>query len=327
MLKSFISEVVINSVSMPVIYTDETRQNVITFGNIAFADMKNPSYAKQAINEMIEQNNVIEVELANGKKNYIFYKDSPTLVRLKYYPYVLIFIIFWFLILAYWAFNSFRKLEQNQVWIGLTKETAHQIGTPLSALMAWIDILKTKNIDENIIRNIEKDIQRLEVITERFSKIGSVPALKTVNIVDVINQSILYIRTRISDKVKIEFKPKTNEILVPLNIALFDWVIENLFKNAVDAMEGQGTITIDITEDKNTINIDFSDTGKGIPKSNYKTIFNPGYTTKKRGWGLGLSLSKRIIENFHYGKIIIKNSEIDKGTTFRIMLNKQSKSN
>jgi signal transduction histidine kinase len=232
-------------------------------------------------------------------------------------------VIVIFILVAYFAFNASRQAEQNQVWVGMSKETAHQLGTPISSLMAWIELLKLQGVDEELVKEFEKDTQRLEKITERFSKIGSKPELLQQNLVEVLISTISYLKTRSSDKVRFETSFNENDFVVaPLNTALFSWVIENLCKNAIDAMDNNGTITINLKEKESAINIDISDTGKGIHKSQHKTVFNPGYSTKKRGWGLGLSLAKRIIENYHSGKIFIKSSEIGKGTTFRIMLNK-----
>ena len=323
LIKSFISEVVINSASVPVIYTDSTQNNIIAYGNIDSTKINDKEYIKKTIAEMASQNAPIEVELGEGKKNYIFYQESFLLTQLKYYPYIQFGIIGLFLIVAYTLFSTARKSEQNQVWLGMAKEAAHQLGTPLSSLIAWTELLKSKGIDVEITSEIEKDITRLETITERFSKIGSVPALKKTNIIEVLQNSIDYLKPRVSDKVKFILKSNgTNGIYVPLNVPLFEWVIENIFKNAIDAMDGDGSIEVSVTDQTQFIYIDITDTGKDIPKLKLKTVFEPGFTTKKRGWGLGLSLSKRIIENYHSGKIFVKRSEIDRGTTFRIVLKK-----
>jgi signal transduction histidine kinase len=226
-------------------------------------------------------------------------------------------------LVAYLLFSTARRVEQNQVWVGMAKETAHQLGTPLSSLIAWVEYLKSKGLDPETSSEIEKDVKRLETITERFSKIGSVPKLDTVDLVKVLEDSLNYMKLRTSKNVA--FSIDTNnekEVFAQLNIPLFEWVIENLIRNAVDAMNGNGNITITLSDQTQFVYIDIADTGKGIPKSKYKTVFEPGFTTKQRGWGLGLSLTKRIIENYHSGKIFVKSSEIDKGTTFRIVLNK-----
>jgi signal transduction histidine kinase len=232
-------------------------------------------------------------------------------------------IISIFILVAYFAFSFARKAEQDQVWVGMAKETAHQLGTPLSSLIAWIEYLKMKDVDPNTLADMKKDVSRLETITERFSKIGSVPELNPENIVSVLDESIDYTRSRSSKKV--EFTYNTGELTdlqIPMNIPLFAWVIENLFRNAIDAMEGTGAITVDLIEESDSVIIDVTDTGKGIARTKFDTVFQPGYTSKKRGWGLGLSLTKRIVEQYHSGKIVVKSSEIGKGTTFRITLNK-----
>lgn len=322
-IKSFISEIVINSASVPVIFTDFDKSTVIATGNIDPKISQNSYKLKVEISEMEQQNPPIEVDIGGGEKNYIFYKDSFILTQLRYYPYVQFGIIGLFIFIAYWLFSIARKTEQNQVWVGMAKETAHQLGTPLSSLIAWMELLKNKVNDEQITKEINKDISRLETITERFSKIGSAPKLENENVVDVIEKSVDYIKSRSPERVAFHIFPKNNnEIIAKLNVSLFEWVIENLCKNAIDAMNGDGKITIEISDQMQYVYIDVTDTGKGIPKSKYKTVFEPGYTTKQRGWGLGLSLSKRIIENYHSGKIFVKRSEADKGTTFRIVLNK-----
>ncbi len=323
LIKSFISEVAVNSASVPVIYTDSTKLNVIQSGNVDSLKIKNPVYLKTTLEAMASQNQPIEVEFGDGGKSYIFYQESILLTQLKYYPYVMFTIIGLFLLVAYLLFSTARRVEQNQVWVGMAKETAHQLGTPLSSLIAWLEFLKSKGLDPETAVEIEKDVKRLETITERFSKIGSVPKLDTVDLVKVLNDSMNYMKLRTSKNVL--FSIDTNnqkEVFAQLNIPLFEWVIENLIRNAVDAMNGNGAIAITLSDQTQFVYIDISDNGKGIPKSKYKTVFEPGFTTKQRGWGLGLSLTKRIIENYHLGKIFVKNSEIDKGTTFRIVLNK-----
>lgn len=321
LIESFISEIVINSAAVPVIYTDSTQRNVIEYGNLDAEKTKNPDYLLKTIAEMRLQNKPIAVNMDKNNVNYIFYKDSDLLTQLKYYPYFQFFIIGLFLLIAYYLFSTSRKVEQNQVWVGMAKETAHQLGTPLSSLMAWVEYLKLKNVDENTILELSKDIERLEVITERFSKIGSTPKLENENIVEVVQQTINYLKVRISKNVSMELKLDANNLLAKLNPSLFSWVLENIIKNAVDAMKGEGQITISITDQSQYVYIDIADTGTGIPRAKHKTIFEPGYTTKQRGWGLGLSLVKRIVENYHAGKIFVKQSDA-MGTTFRIVLNK-----
>lgn len=321
LIESFISEIVINSAAVPVIYTDSTQQKVIEYGNLNPEKVKNPDYLLKTIEEMRLQNKPIAVNMDKNTVNYIFYKDSDLLTQLKYYPYFQFFIIGLFLLIAYYLFSTSRKVEQNQVWVGMAKETAHQLGTPLSSLMAWVEYLKLKNVDENTIFELSKDIERLEIITERFSKIGSTPKLENENLVEVIQKTINYLKVRISKNVSMELKSDSTNLLAKLNPSLFSWVLENIIKNAVDAMKGEGQITISITDQSQYVYIDIADTGTGIPRAKHKTIFEPGYTTKQRGWGLGLSLVKRIVENYHAGKIFVKQSDA-MGTTFRIVLNK-----
>ncbi len=323
LIRSFIQEVAVNSASVPVIYTDSTRKNVIAFGNLDSVKMAKPDHVRSTLEKMGSENAPIEVDLGGGEKNYIFYQESFLLTQLRYYPYVQFFIIGLFLLIAYMLFSTARKAEQNQVWVGMAKETAHQLGTPLSSLLAWLEFLRMKGVDDKTISDMRQDVKRLETITERFSKIGSMPVLERHNLPDVLNRSVDYIRTRTSRNVSITVNTLTNfPVQAPLNVPLFEWVIENICKNAVDAMDGSGRITIDISDQTQFAYIDITDTGKGIPKSKYQTIFEPGYTTKDRGWGLGLSLARRIIENYHSGKIFVKSSEPGKGTTFRIVLNK-----
>jgi two-component system, sporulation sensor kinase D len=329
LVNSFFSEVVLNSASVPVIITDSARMPIreengkIVSGNIPEQKMNDPAFVRATIKSMASQNTPIKVNLAGTGVRYIYYEDSFLLTKLKFYPFLQLGVIGLFLFIAYFLFSQARRSEQNQVWVGMAKETAHQLGTPLSSMMAWVELLKLKGVDQETLTEIEKDVNRLETITDRFSKIGSLARLEPTDIVKLIHESISYIRSRTSQKVSFVITPDMNtEITVPLNIHLFEWVIENLCKNAVDAMEGNGEVHIDISQDDINVIIDVTDTGKGIPKSKQKTIFNPGYTSKKRGWGLGLTLSKRIVENYHSGKIFVRSSVINKGTTFRVILKK-----
>lgn len=321
-VKTFISEVAVNSASVPVIYTDSTRRNVVAFGNLDSAKVRDPEYVQRTLEEMASENPPIEVEFGKGNIHYIFYKDSFLLTQLKYYPLVQFIVIGLFLIIAYTLFSTSRKAEQNQVWVGMAKETAHQLGTPLSSLIAWLEYLEMKGADPETIKEIRQDVRRLETITERFSKIGSMPVLERKNLVEVLNGAVQYIRTRTSKNVVFTLNSPTEEVYASLNVPLFDWVIENLCRNAVDAMAGKGAINIELQDQTQFVYIDITDTGNGIAKSKFKTVFEPGYTTKKRGWGLGLSLTKRIIENYHSGRIFVKRSEPGVGTTFRIVLKK-----
>jgi signal transduction histidine kinase len=242
---------------------------------------------------------------------------------MQFFPLMQILIIALFLLIAYLLFSYARRSEQNQVWAGMAKETAHQIGTPLSSLMAWIELLKMSHSDFEGAAEMEKDIHRLEIITERFSKIGSTPVLEAVNLVKILEETIAYLTVRTSKKITYSLHVQASaNIIVPLNESLFQWVIENLCKNAIDAIEGQGKIEIFVKEEARNILIDVADTGKGIPKSAFQSVFQPGYTSKKRGWGLGLSLAKRIIHDYHKGKIFVRSSVVNEGTTFRIVLRK-----
>lgn len=320
LIKSFITEVAINSAAVPVVYTDSSRLNVIAVGNLDSSKISTPEKLQQTILLMEQQNTPIEVDLGEGSRNFIFYEQSPLLTQLKYYPYVQFAVIGLFLLIAYVLFSTARKAEQDQVWVGMSKETAHQLGTPLSSLMAWTEYLKANGTDETIINEMNRDVMRLHTITERFSKIGSQPTLHDEDVVMVVKNAIDYLKTRTSRNVNYIVEVPEHEIHVQLSVPLFEWVIENICKNAVDAMDGKGEIHVAIHDIPEGVAIDLKDTGKGIHKSKHKSIFKPGYTTKKRGWGLGLSLCKRIVENYHDGKIYILHSEENKGTTFRIIL-------
>lgn len=318
---NFLSIVIGNNTTIPVILTDENF-NALSWRNLDSLRTTDTTYLANEISTMLKQHPPIEIEIAPQLKQYILYKDSEVLVRLRYYPYLQLAVIALFLFVSYLAFSSSRKAEQNQVWVGMAKETAHQLGTPLSSMMAWLELLKMKGTGAEYTAEIEKDVQRLQTITDRFSKIGSAPSLKKENVLTVMQHSVDYIRSRSSDKVKFSIAGPSHELFAPLNVPLFEWVIENILKNALDAMEGSGSIQVNITDQQQFAYIDITDTGKGIPKSSYKTIFKPGYTTKSRGWGLGLSLSKRIVEEYHDGQVFVKSSELGKGTTFRIVLKK-----
>ncbi|MFL5752926.1 MAG: sensor histidine kinase [Bacteroidia bacterium] len=322
LIKSFISEVALNTNSVPVIYTDSTRRNVILSGNIDSVTQSSPALMEDRILEMSTQNPPILIDLGSAGKNYIFYEESFLLTQLKYYPYFQFGVIGLFLLIAYTLFSTARKSEQNQVWVGMSKETAHQLGTPLSSLMAWMELLKAQGVDDGTLKEINRDLDRLNTITERFSKIGSKPNLQNEDVAQVLEHSVNYIKLRTSKNVQFSVINNHRSVQAKLSVPLFEWVVENICKNAIDAMDGKGSITVEVTDATQFVYIDISDTGKGIPKGKNKTVFEPGFTTKKRGWGLGLSLCKRIIENYHNGKIFVKRSEPGVGTTFRIVLNK-----
>lgn len=318
LINSFISETVINSASVPVIVTDSTQTVVIKKGNIDTTQISSPELMQMKLQQMKSANPPIEVDLPGQGKQFILYEDSEVLKQLQMFPVFQLILIGVFLLASYLIFSTFRKAEQNQVWVGMAKETAHQLGTPLSSLMAWSALLETQGVDASSIHELNKDIDRLNTITDRFSKIGSVPELKEENMFEALREMLDYLGSRVSKKVEISVKSDDNTITAHLNKALFGWVIENLVKNAVDAMQGEGKLFVHVLRDNNRVCIDITDTGKGIPKRQWKTVFQPGFTTKKRGWGLGLSLVKRIIEQYHGGRIYVKWSEVGKGTSFRI---------
>jgi signal transduction histidine kinase len=316
----FLSTIIENNNTVPVILTDES-DSIISARNFDAHKSGDYRYIKEQLEKIKERNKPIVNNLEKGHYNLIYYKDSIILTMLIYYPYIQLGIIIFFILVSYLAFRSSRKAEQNQVWVGMSKETAHQLGTPTSSLAGWIEILEQKHPGISITKELALDVQRLEKITERFSRIGSKPVIKSDNIIGIISRTVDYLKLRTSSKVKIitDYNPD-EKVVVPVNAALFEWVIENVFKNAVDSMEGTGEITVRITETERHALIDISDTGKGIPKSAFKKIFNPGFTTKQRGWGLGLSLAKRIIEEYHNGKIFVRHSEVGKGSCIRIVM-------
>ncbi|OYT16348.1 MAG: two-component sensor histidine kinase [Bacteroidetes bacterium 4572_77] len=323
--KSFLEEIVLNSASVPVIVTDSNKKLIIDFGNIPEKEIRDSIFAQDLMQEMQEDNMPIEISLPQSGRQYILYRNSPLQDQLRYFPLIVFLAIGIFLGLAYLIFSLSRRAEQNQVWAGLAKETAHQLGTPISSMIAWVDILRMQGSDSDSIDELEKDINRLETITNRFSKIGSIPKLNLTDVGMIVQEIVEYLRARTSKKVhyKVNVDPENgHSIVVPLNEDLFVWVIENLCKNAVDAMQGVGDISIEITEDSKKVYIEIEDTGKGIARDKFRSIFKPGYTTKKRGWGLGLSLADRIITHYHKGRIFVKSSAIDKGTVFAIELKK-----
>lgn len=323
--RSFIDEVLSNSSSVPVIITDSSKTTVLYSGNIDTKNDTNDEFMLLLLEEMKQQNDPIEIVLAGNQKQYIFYSDSALQVQLTYYPFVVFLAIGLFVLFAYLTFSTVQTSEQNKLWAGLAKETAHQIGTPLSSMLAWVELLRPNESIREPLTEIEKDLSRLETISERFSKIGSTPKLEPVLIYSVVEEVMEYLKTRTSKKVNYSLSEKlklSKETQILINAQLFAWVIENVCKNAVDAMSGEGSIHMSLSEDDKLVYIDISDTGKGLSKSNFKNVFRPGFTSKKRGWGLGLSLAQRIIENYHKGKIIVKSSTLNEGTTFRISLKK-----
>jgi Signal transduction histidine kinase len=306
------------------IYNDEI-DPIIQHLNVDIKGKDTLEFLKGKIEEFSKKKKPIILENTGQQSYYnqkIFYDDSFLLKKLMIFPYIQLTVVFVFILISFLALLNTKKAEQNKVWVGLSKETAHQLGTPISSLIAWVEYLKTKDVDAAYLKEMEKDVERLETIADRFSKIGSKPDLLPLNINDAIRSSCDYLSTRISWKVKLNIEQSEEPVPILMNESLFSWVIENLTKNAVDAMEGKGSITYIIAFNRRKVFIDVTDTGKGLSKSKFNTIFNPGYTTKTRGWGLGLSLAKRIIESYPGGKIYVRSSEIGKGTTFRIELKK-----
>ena len=312
-------KVIESNSNIPMILVNE--EGIIEyFQNLDSIKSLNPKYLAKQLAKMKAENEPIKVSY-NGKNiQFIYYRNSDLLNKLTYYPIALIFILLLFLSVIYMFYNSNKVAETNKLWTGMARETAHQIGTPLSSLLGWIAILKMEKIEDKYVEEIEKDVSRLNTIANRFSKIGSKPELKKENIVAQTKQAFDYLESRSSKQISFKFKSINNEINININKELFGWVIENLIKNSMDAMLGKGHLLLTIENTSKKVKITISDTGKGIPKKLYKQIFKPGFTTKKRGWGLGLSLSKRIVEDYHKGSIFVQKSEIDKGTSFQILL-------
>ncbi|GAB4379746.1 MAG: hypothetical protein Kow0075_10560 [Salibacteraceae bacterium] len=317
--QSFISDIILNAASSPIILLDSATHEIIEAGNVDSAVLSDPALLRARLQEMRSQHDPIRVEI-NNRPALVFYEDSYLLTQLKYYPLVQFGIIALFVFIAYLLFSTARKAEQNRVWVGMSKETAHQLGTPLSSMIGWIEVLKDDERTREIGVELEKDVNRLQIVTERFSKIGSQPELTEQDIVPILNDLILYFEARTGKNVQFRNRLPKQQIRIKVNKMLFEWVVENLIKNALDAMEGKGIITIEAQDQGYRVLIDITDTGKGIPPNKFTTVFQPGFTTKKRGWGLGLSLSKRIIKDYHHGKIYIARSEVGVGTTFRISL-------
>lgn len=316
-LPSFIIQ---NNKNIPLILTD-SKGKIISTLNIDEIE-KDSVKLKRFLDEIKNQNKPIKVQYDSNSYNIVYYGNSSLLNKLKYYPVALLLIIFLFGAVVYNFYKSTKMSTQNKLWAGMAKETAHQIGTPLSSLIGWLEIMKADNVDETTVSEIEKDINRLQTITERFSKIGSEPVLETLDIVEETLNSFDYLKSRFSNQVEFDFIAPKTPILVSINPALHSWTIENLMKNAIDAMKGRGKLKLAIENETNSIKINVSDSGKGIPKNQYKRVFEPGFTTKRRGWGLGLSLTKRIVEEYHNGKIKVAQSEIGKGTTMQIIYKK-----
>ncbi len=323
LISSFVSETVLNSASVPVILTDSTKSVVLESRGILKETVDTPEKLKKRLKSMSESSDPIVVKIPGEGLRYVFFEDSYVLAQMQYYPLIQLILIAVFLIVAYLVFSSFRRAEQDRVWVGMAKETAHQLGTPLSSLMAWVELLEAEGVDKKKLDEMKKDVKRLHTVTDRFSKIGSQPELKSENLTLALQNTVAYMRPRISKQVDLKLIAceAPNDVNALFNPSLLSWVLENLLRNAVDAMEGKGTITITLLPNPENVIIDIEDTGKGISRSNMKNVFTPGFTTKQRGWGLGLSLTKRIIEEYHGGDISLLRSEQGVGTTFRITLN------
>ena len=310
-------QIITKNTTIPIFITD-SKENIIDFNNIDEEISKDSIALKKYFNSVKNDNQPIKMERSNSKYQLVYYGDSPLLNKLKYYPVALLLIIILFGAVVYNFYRATKMATQNKLWAGMAKETAHQIGTPLSSLIGWLEILKLDNVEESTIVEIEKDITRLQTITDRFSKIGSEPVLEKRDIIEDTKNTVDYLQTRVSQQVIFTFKAPEHPIFVAINPALHSWTIENLVKNAIDAMKGKGSLTISISELEDIVKIKITDSGKGIPKNQFNSVFEPGFTTKKRGWGLGLSLTKRIVQEYHKGKIKVANSEIGKGTTMQI---------
>ena len=314
-------EIINSNSTIPTILVDENG-GIVDAMNLPEEITSSEEKLQDYLISLKNTNEPIQMDLGEGRVNQVYYGNSPMLTKLKYYPLALILIIILFIAVVYFFYRTTKSSEQNKLWAGMAKETAHQIGTPLSSLIGWTEILKEEKVNSNYIIEIEKDVDRLKTITERFSKIGSAPTLEPEDIVEKTRDSFEYLKARSSKLISFRLELPDEKILVNMNAQLYSWTIENLVRNAIDAMKGKGNLEIKLKQDPKRVHILVTDSGKGIPKSKFKRIFEPGYTTKKRGWGLGLSLSKRIIEKYHRGRIRVLRSEINKGTTIEILLHK-----
>ncbi len=326
----FLFSIIERNHTIPVLLTDD-EGNILLHRNFDLPDAidslapyyispANEAFLNAKLDNLRKRANVIHIIITPDNLQHLYYDDSKLLRRLSYYPYIQLFVMLAFILVVYFAVNSTRRAEQNKVWVGLSKETAHQLGTPISSLMAWMELLQSMGVDPDTVREMNKDVNRLSTIASRFSKIGSRPKMENADVNSVIAGAASYMATRISSRITLTVTEASEPLEVKMCAPLFEWVMENLIKNAVDAMEGSGSITIEIRQEGHKAHITVTDTGKGIPRKNHKTVFNPGYTTKKRGWGLGLTLAKRIIEQYHMGRIFVSRSEPGAGTTFTIDL-------
>ncbi len=326
----FLLHIIESNTTIPVLLTD-AEGNILQYRNfnlpapidslnIGELSPINEQFLKDKLKDLSDSPNVIDIEIAPGMTQHLYYEDSTLLKRLSFYPYVVIAVMLAFIAVVYFAMLSTKRAEQNKVWVGLSKETAHQLGTPISSLMAWMELLPEMGVDRATVDEMNKDVNRLSTIASRFSKIGSVPQMQQTDINEIVEHAVSYMATRISSRIKLSSNISEDPLPVMACAPLFEWVMENLIKNAVDAMDGQGSITVTTGHGHNNAFIEVRDTGKGISRKNFKSIFNPGFTTKKRGWGLGLTLAKRIIDQYHRGSIYVKSSTPNQGTTFRIDL-------
>ena len=324
----FLFSIINRNTTIPVLLTDDDG-NILSHSNFTlpepidslnpmFLSQANEAYLRDKLDDLRNSSNVIHIEIDKDSSQHLYYEDSTLLKQLNYYPYVQLLVMLAFVVVVYFAVTSTKTAEQNKVWVGLSKETAHQLGTPISSLMAWMELMESMGVDAETVAEMNKDVQRLSTIASRFSKIGSKPQMENENLNDVVTRASSYMASRISSRIKLSINTCAGVIPVMASTPLFEWVMENLIKNAVDAMDGSGSITVTTGVEKGKGYIEVADTGKGLSRKNFKTIFNPGYTTKKRGWGLGLTLAKRIIEQYHSGKIYVLTSEPGVGTTFRI---------
>lgn len=325
----FLLSIIERNRTIPVLLTDETGEIIMQRNfslpeppdslSLSLSDV-NRSFLDKKLDELRNSPNVIEIDMGDARKQWLYYEDSKVLRSLGFYPYVQLLVLLAFVLIVYYAVSSTKRAEQNKVWVGLSKETAHQLGTPISSLMAWMELLEESGVSPETVAEMNKDVKRLSTIASRFSKIGSRPSMEIYDINEIVSHASDYMSSRISRRIRLTLTPWHEPLIVTLSPPLTEWVMENLIKNAVDAMEGSGNIDIAIRPEKNKAIIEISDTGKGIARKNQKAIFNPGFTTKSRGWGLGLTLTKRIIEEYHEGLIYVKKSEIGVGTTFAIEL-------
>ncbi|MEA3451496.1 MAG: HAMP domain-containing sensor histidine kinase, partial [Bacteroidota bacterium] len=310
-------EILQNNHTIPVIMTDENDE-IISFANLDSVKAQNPEYLQRQLLIMKSENEPLVIKLTSKHSNYIYYRNSFLLTKLQNYPFFQMFLVLLFVLVAYFLLVISKKADDNRIWIGMSKETAHQLGTPISSLLAWVEMMKIRQADDPMLSEVEKDVNRLEMITERFARIGSEPKLVESDLISSVKDSIEYIKLRTSDKVQYIFKSNIDSFKIKLNRSLFQWIIENLAKNAIDAMSGKGEIFINIDVQRTRVILDFQDSGKGMSKNEYRKIFNTGYTTKKYGWGMGLALVKRIVEDYHKGKIYVLKSEVNVGTTIRL---------